>query len=110
MYVFADIYMRPSEKKDYLANLLIGMDIWGEWSSAWIQGHSVCSSMEMGRSGSEAVHGGVLYVCTTLLIHSFTAKGMAGMQKELKLRPSEQDCLQVLLWEDCSLLDLGCLA
>jgi len=45
MCVFAVIYMRPSEKKDYLANLLIGMDIWGEWSSAWIQGHSVCSSM-----------------------------------------------------------------
>ena len=40
----------------------------------------------------------------------FYCKGMAGMQKELKLRPSEQDCLQVLLWEDCSSLDLGCLA
>ena len=74
MCVFAVIYMRPSEKKDYLVNLLIGMDIWGEWSSAWIQGHSVCSSMEMGRPGSEAVHGDILYVYTTLLIYFFTTK------------------------------------
>lgn len=35
---------------------------------------------------------------------------MVGMQKVLKLKPSKQDSLQVLFWEDYTSLHLECLA
>ena len=44
-----------------------GMDIWGEWSSAWVQGHLFCSTKEIRRPRSEALHGDILnfpLVCT----------------------------------------------
>ena len=83
--------------------------MWGEWP-AWVQGHSFYSTMEMVRPIPEALHGGVCVFHFTNIILFCWNPGMGGMQKVPKLKPSEQDCSQVLFREDYTSLHLGCSA